>query len=99
MKTSGKRGLRLVGSRQKSSAAIKKTSNLENKTEAKASSADKDGLVVFAFRLTADERDVIHKAAGPGRASRFVRALAVAAARKDEAIVRQILREVHEDHA
>jgi len=49
---------------------------------------------VFAFRLTPEERDAIHKAAGPAKASRFVRALlAVAAARNDEAAVRTIMKE------
>src|SRR5262252_5518260 len=46
-----------------------------------------EDLVVFAFRLTAEEREVIHKAAGPAKASRFVRTLAVAAARKEKGAV------------
>ena len=48
-------------------------------------------LCVFAFRLTPEERDAIHKAAGPGKASRFVRTLAVAVAKKDEAAVTAIM--------
>ena len=40
-------------------------------------------LVVFAFRLTRTERDLIHAAAGSARASRFVRGLAIAGARGD----------------
>lgn len=44
-------------------------------------------LCVFAFRLTEEERDTIHKAAGPAKASKFVRTLAVATARNDEAAV------------
>lgn len=55
--------------------------------------AAKEDLCVFAFRLTPEERDAIHKAAGPAKASRFVRALAVAAARNDEAAVRAIMKE------
>jgi hypothetical protein len=50
-----------------------------------------EDLVVFAFRLTATERELIHKAAGPAKASRFVRVLAVAAAKRDEAAVRDLL--------
>lgn len=48
-------------------------------------------LVVFAFRLTREERDVIHAATGPSKASRFVRTLAVAGARKDEDAIKEIL--------
>ncbi len=48
-------------------------------------------MVVFAFRLTAAERDLIHKAAGPAKASRYVRTLAVAAANGDEELVLKLL--------
>lgn len=54
-----------------------------------------DNLCVFAFRLTAEERDAIHKAAGPAMASKFARGLLVAAARNDEAGVRAIIKAVH----
>jgi hypothetical protein len=47
--------------------------------------------VVFAFRLSPDERELIHQAAGPAKASRFVRALAVAAACHDEAAIKLLL--------
>jgi len=47
--------------------------------------------VVFAFRLSPEERELIHKAAGPAKASRFVRALAVAAACHDEAAIKLLL--------
>jgi hypothetical protein len=56
--------------------------------------APREELCVFAFRLTPAERDAIHKAAGPAKASKFVRTLAVAAARNDEAAVRAIMKEV-----
>ena len=56
--------------------------------------APREDLCVFAFRLTAEERDAIHKAAGPAKASRFVRTIAVAAARNDEAAVRAIMKGV-----
>ncbi|MFH1922796.1 MAG: hypothetical protein ABIP48_23275 [Planctomycetota bacterium] len=38
-----------------------------------------------------EEDDAIHKAAGPAKASKFVRALAVAAARNDAAAVKAIM--------
>ncbi len=53
--------------------------------------APKEELVVFAFRLTHAERDLIHKAAGPGKASKFVRTLTVAASKKDEKAVVEIV--------
>jgi hypothetical protein len=48
-------------------------------------------MVVFAFRLTPQERDLIHKAAGPAKASRYVRTLEVAAATGDEELVLKLL--------
>lgn len=54
----------------------------------------REELCVFAFRLTEAERDAIHKAAGPSKASKFARAVLVAAATKDEAAVRAIMKEV-----
>src|SRR5688572_8066079 len=50
-----------------------------------------EDLVVFACRLTAAERDWSHKAAGPAKARRYVRTLAVAAANGDEALVLKLL--------
>jgi hypothetical protein len=52
---------------------------------------DADELVVFAFRLSRTERDLIHEAAGSAKASRFVRTLAVSAARGDGPAVLGIL--------
>jgi uncharacterized protein (DUF1778 family) len=56
-----------------------------------------DDLVVFAFRLSADERDLIHQASGPAKASRFVRAVALAAARGDVKALQAILLEVQKE--
>lgn len=56
--------------------------------------AARENLCVFAFRLTPEERADIHTAAGPAKASKFVRALAVAAARNDEATVKAIMKAV-----
>ncbi len=49
----------------------------------KREKAPKEPLVVFAFRLSEADRDLIHKASGPGKATRFVRSAALAAARQD----------------
>jgi hypothetical protein len=57
----------------------------------------REDLCVFAFRLTAEERDAIHKAAGPAKASKFVRTIAAAAARNDEAAVRAIMKDVQKE--
>jgi hypothetical protein len=54
--------------------------------------ASKEDLCVFAFRLTEAERDAIHKAAGPAKASKFARTLLVAAAHNDEAAVKAIMK-------
>jgi len=59
---------------------------------AETPAAKRDDLCVFAFRLTGAERDAIHKAAGPAKASKFARSLLVAAARNDEAAVKAILK-------
>ena len=59
--------------------------------------APRESLCVFAFRLTEAERDAIHKAAGPARASKFARNLLVAAATKDDAAVKAIMKEIQAD--
>jgi hypothetical protein len=56
----------------------------------------KENLVVFAFRLRAEERDAIHAAAGPAKASKYVRALTLAASRGDEKTVLEIVKAVKE---
>lgn len=43
----------------------------------------REDLVVFAFRLPAADRDLIHRAAGPAKATKFVHAAALAAANGD----------------
>lgn len=64
-----------------------------NATAAPKAKEPREDLCVFAFRLTAEERDAIHKAAGPAKASQFARTLLVAAARKDEAAVKAIMKD------
>ncbi len=58
------------------------------KTEAPVQAGDSQQLVVFAFRLTRAERDLIHQAAGSARASQLARTLLVAAAQRDEAAIK-----------
>ncbi len=50
------------------------------KKTSKTRTPKKDDRVVFAFRLTQAERDVLHKVAGPGGASAFVLDAALKAA-------------------
>lgn len=57
----------------------------------KKEKAPKEPLVVFAFRLTAAQRDAIHRAAGPGKATRFVRSAAIAAASGDKPAFEELL--------
>ncbi len=65
----------------------KKTSKKPAKPKApkepKKAKAPKEPLVVFAFRLSEADRDLIHKAAGPAKATKFVRTAALAAANHD----------------
>jgi hypothetical protein len=70
-----------------------KSTTSKTPTTSKAKGHGED-LCVFAFRLTAEERTAIHKAAGPSKASKFARTLLVAAARNDEAAVKEILKAV-----
>jgi hypothetical protein len=77
---------RIIAKRGKK--ARKESGNAKGNREPRERQED---LVVFAFRLSEEERDLIHKAAGPARASKFVRALAVAAACQDEAAIRLLL--------
>jgi hypothetical protein len=68
------------------------------KTEPKPKPS-REELVVFAFRLTEAERALIHKAAGPAKASRYVRALAIAASKGDNTAVKEILEAVRQNQA
>ncbi len=65
--------------------------------EENAPKAPREDLCVFAFRLTEEERDAIHKAAGPAKASKFARTLLVAAARNDEAAVKAIMKGIQSE--
>lgn len=51
--------------------------------------------VVFAFRLTRAERDEIHAATGSAKASRFVKAIVLAGARRDLKAIHEVIDQVH----
>jgi len=53
-------------------------------------------LVVFALRMTAEERAALHKAAGPAKATKFARALLTAASRGDAKAVGDIVAAVQQ---
>jgi hypothetical protein len=79
-----------MGLAQEEHAMTKKKATKKAKAPAKKK-APKEELVVFAFRLTQAERDLIHHAAGPSKASKFVRSLSVAAANKEVDTVRKMV--------
>jgi len=64
------------------STKTKKTATQAKEPKPKKEKAPKPDLVVFAFRLSEADRDAIHKAAGPGKATKFVLAAALAAAKQ-----------------
>ena len=81
--------------KKKSTAKTRKPAATAAKTvDELQTKGPREELCVFAFRLTAEERDAIHKAAGPAKASKFVRTLAVAAARNDHEAVREIMKSI-----
>jgi hypothetical protein len=76
----------------KAEAAPKKTA--ETKAAApEQPTGNGEPLVVFAFRLTRAERDAIHAAAGPAKASKFVKAVALAAACRDAGALEAAIKE------
>ena len=77
----------------------KKQVNPSTNQEEKVAVVDgesKEELVVFAFRLTAAERELLHKAAGPAKASRWIRTLAIAVAQGDRTRLDELLGPVTE---
>lgn len=57
---------------------------------------DSDELVVFAFRLPRRERDMIHATAGSAKASKFVRAVVMAAVAGDDKAFRKVVKEARD---
>jgi hypothetical protein len=78
----------------KKTTRARKPAAEKTSTKTAETKAPREELCVFAFRLTEAERDAIHKAAGPAKASKFARNLLVAAATKDDAAVRAIMKEI-----
>ena len=74
-------------------AKAKKTAKVKavKEPKPKKEKAPREPLVVFAFRLTEAQRDAIHKAAGPGKATKFVRSAALAAAGGDRPALEELL--------
>ena len=83
--------------KKKATAKARKPAAPAASAKAPKEKAPREDLCVFAFRLTAAERDAIHQAAGPAKASQFARNLLVAAARNDEATVKAILKAVQSE--
>jgi len=77
--------------KKKAETRTPKTKKAE--TAPKKEKAPKEDLVVFAIRLTEPERKAIHDAAGPRNATQFVRAVALAAAREDDAAFKNAISE------
>ena len=84
---------------KKTETKSKKSAKATKEVKAKKEKVPNQDLVVFAFRLPKVERDAIHAAAGPGGATRFVRAVAIAAAREDDAAYRQAITEARDARA
>ena len=70
-------------SKKPAKAAKPKAAKEPKVPKPKKEKAPKEPQVVFAFRLSETDRDLIHRAAGPAKATRFVRAAALAAANQD----------------
>lgn len=67
------------------------------KEEAPTEQPPREDLVVFAFRLTVADRDLIHKAAGAAKASRYARTLLVAASKGDVKLVSEITAAIRDE--
>ena len=76
--------------------AAKKAAKKAKATAKRIRPAKEDGLVVFAHRMSLEEREAFHTAAGPAKASKVARALAVAFTNGDEAAFRALVKEARE---
>lgn len=93
--------IKLVGAAPKATrkrAAKAKATEPDSKPEPRPTLPEEptttEEQVVFAFRLSRASRDAIHAAAGPAKASKFVKSLAIAAAQGDIDTIHQIVGEV-----
>lgn len=80
---------------RRTSGTKAETSSEEKTATAPTQRDDSGEVVVFAIRLKRSERDEIHAAAGSGKASSFVRGLALAATRGDMKAIEEIVDAVH----
>ena len=89
-------------SKKTTTAPSAETTTKAAPTGAKTATANREarpkeeGLVVFAIRLSEPERDAIHEAAGPARATKFIRAVAIAAAHGDVDAFKRALKDAEE---
>ena len=79
----------------KKAAPKKRTANTAPTKDTTPTPKPRDGdeFVVFAIRLKRFERELIHKAAGPAKASRMVKGAALAAAHKDIGAFKKLITE------
>ena len=75
--------------------ATKTKKGAKSASKAKAAKSKKEKppkqpLCVFAFRLSEADRDLIHRAAGKGGATRFVRSAAIAVATGDTNVLTEL---------
>ena len=68
-----------------------KKAKTRNEPKPNKEKAPREPQVVFAFRLTKAQRDLIHKAAGPAKGTKFVRTAAIAAANLDRPALDNLL--------
>jgi len=78
--------------------AEKKTENTKStkKTKAPRPKKEKEANRVFAIRVTDQELEAIHRAAGPRNATRFIRQVAAAFAAEDEGAFKAVVKEARE---
>ena len=87
-----------AGKKQAAKTGVGKSATHKKATDTQPAVApqqpdDSQSFVVFAFRLTRAERDLIHQAAGSAKASRLVKSAAIAAATKDVDAFRAVIAE------
>ena len=83
-------------SEKKSTKAKSKKASATTEPKAKKEKPpreSREGWGVFALRMPVEEREALHKAAGPGGASRLARAVLAAFASEDEAAFRAAVAE------
>ena len=81
----------------KTAAEVKPKGKVAAKpAKAKREPKPKEDLCVFALRMTPDERDRLHAATGPARATRYARAVLIAFSNGDDVTFRRLVKEAEE---